>query len=559
MLKLKDFYKKFLNISQPYSYQEEVWSKFTQGRFPILIRAPTGSGKTEAVLAPFLAQFLNNKFSLAPRLIYVLPMRVLVNSVAERIKRYAQKISPHISVNIQHGDVPNAPFFIADIVVTTLDQFLYGFARVSQQVGHHLDMPAGAIASSIVVFDEAHMYRDEFTFSIMRALMEILHKSAIPFVVMTATMPESLEKSLFENIGLNDASKITGEKVINSELKITIYDQPLYSASRVSIDDRLLEKIKKRKTLIVLNQVQRAQKVYEEIKNRLKLNEDQIVLLHSRFTREDRQQHEQKALSLIPGKDRTQPSSLKGAGVVVSTQVLEAGIDFSAELLLTELAPADCLIQRAGRCARYEGEKGEMIIFPVDDDNGHPPYDKEHLEKTTEWLKQNRQFNIKDFNQVCDFVDILDYQANDYEARDTLIDLYECVLYADSTPANIQLRKGKPVTLVVIEGETQNEIEQEIKRDPDILKKNALEVDIKVACSLSLFQDKNRPIQWEIQWRYNPDNKTTEWKLNKLKELKDNKAPGNEDARIAPFRTYILTQNYYNKEKGIEKDVCAIV
>jgi len=46
------------------------------------------------------------------------------------------------------------------------------------------------------------------------------------------------------------------------------------------------------------------------------------------------------------------------------------------------------------------------------------------------------------FNQVCSFVnETLDYQANDYEARDTLIDLYECVLYADSEPRNIQLRK----------------------------------------------------------------------------------------------------------------------
>ena len=58
-----------------------------------------------------------------------------------------------------------------------------------------------------LVFDEAHMYRDSFTFSIMRALMEILHKSHIPFMVMTATIPESLEKSLFENINLSDEQK----------------------------------------------------------------------------------------------------------------------------------------------------------------------------------------------------------------------------------------------------------------------------------------------------------------------------------------------------------------
>lgn len=124
------------------------------------------------MLAPFLSQFIDNDFHIAPRLIYVLPMRVLVNSIAKRIENYAKKFSPSIKVDIHHGDVPNAPFFVADIVVITLDQFLYGFARASGQVGRHFDIPAGSIASSLVVFEEAHMYRDGFTFSIMRALLE---------------------------------------------------------------------------------------------------------------------------------------------------------------------------------------------------------------------------------------------------------------------------------------------------------------------------------------------------------------------------------------------------
>lgn len=194
MKQVEQFYKQYFNIDLPYEYQIRVWQQVNNLNFPLLLKSPTGSGKTEAVLAPFLSQFVDNDFYIAPRMIYVLPMRVLVNSVAERIRKYVKKISPHISVEIQHGDLPDAPFFISDIVVTTLDQFFYGFARSSKQVGHHLDIPAGAIASSIVIFDEAHMYRDSFTFSIMRALMEILYKSHVPFVLMTATMPESLEK-----------------------------------------------------------------------------------------------------------------------------------------------------------------------------------------------------------------------------------------------------------------------------------------------------------------------------------------------------------------------------
>ncbi len=183
-----------------------------------------------------------------------------------------------------------------------------------------------------------------------------------------------------------------------------------------------MKKIKNKKTLIILNQVKRGQDVYDWIKTQLNLSENQIVLLHSRFTRSDREAHEKKALSLIPHKEDGRVLIPEGTGIVVSTQVLEAGIDFSAELLLTELAPADSLIQRAGRCARYEGESGEIIIFPVEENGGHLPYEKGHLEKTLEWLQNNKQFNIKNFSEVCSFVNAtLDYQANDYEARDTLI------------------------------------------------------------------------------------------------------------------------------------------
>lgn len=143
-----------------------------------------------------------------------------------------------------------------------------------------------------------------------------------------------------------------------------------------------------------------------------------------------------------------------------------------------------------------------MIIFPVEEENkGYLPYEKKHLEKTLKWLENHRQFNIKNFDEVCSFVDeTLDYQASDYEAKDTLIDLYEYILYADSEPTNIQLRKGKPVTLVVLdlpEGRSEKvkkKIEENIlQAKTPILKENSISVDTGVAWSL--FKDENRPIQ----------------------------------------------------------------
>ncbi|MCX7732450.1 MAG: CRISPR-associated helicase Cas3' [candidate division WOR-3 bacterium] len=541
---ISDFYKKYLKIADAYPHQRKLWELIRNNKFPLLVRAPTGSGKTEGVIAPFLAQFIENRFNIAPRLIYVLPTRVLVNSIAQRLRAYIKELGLSISVKVQHGDISNAPFFIADVVVTTLDQFLYGFARSSRQVGHHLDIPAGSIASSLVVFDEAHMYRDEFTFSIMRALLEILYTSNVPFVVMTATMPVSLERSLFQHIGLKEDKKIDlSKKEIRStggNLKITLKDEPLYSKNSLNIPDDILERIKTQKTLIVVNQVKRAQEIYEELKSTLGYRNEQIALLHSRFTKEDREQREMQALSLIPHKENGEVKMQAGSGVVVSTQVLEAGVDFSAQLLLTELAPADSLVQRAGRCARYNGEDGEMIIFPVEDE-GHLPYEKKHLDEAKKWLRCNPDFDLRNFGQVCSFVnETLDYQADDYEASDTLIDLYECVLYADTEPANIQLRESKPVNLVVLDIPSGRRREERLR---EML--NSIEITAKtITVDIKIFSALNNNV--EGIWEY-------DYQKQALVPMQGGRA------QAVPFRTYIIDSRYYDRDIGIKPDNASFI
>jgi len=88
----------------------------------------------------------------------------------------------------------------ADIAVTTLDHFIYAYARSSGQVYGHIDLPAGCMAHSLVVFDEAHLYQSRRTFSVMRAMPAILAAARVPFMVMTATMPRRLQESFGERI-----------------------------------------------------------------------------------------------------------------------------------------------------------------------------------------------------------------------------------------------------------------------------------------------------------------------------------------------------------------------
>lgn len=53
-LNVRDFYKKYFQIDEPYEFQERIWDLILQGKNPLLVRAPTGSGKTEAVIAPLI-------------------------------------------------------------------------------------------------------------------------------------------------------------------------------------------------------------------------------------------------------------------------------------------------------------------------------------------------------------------------------------------------------------------------------------------------------------------------------------------------------------------------
>ncbi len=283
------------------------------------------------------------------------------------------------------------------------------------------------------------------------------------------------------------------------------------------------------------NQVERAQEVYKKIKRKLGLDEDtpsdEVVLLHSRFTRKDRERHEDTAMKIMKCRE-------ENPRIVISTQVLEAGMDFSAELLLTEIAPADAIVQRAGRCARRKGEQGEIIIFRTEDEKGHLPYEKAHVEKTLEWLEKNRNFNIKDFKEVYSFVDnTLDYKVNDYEASDTLIDLYECMLYADTRPSNIQLRQAKPAYLVVAnlangEGRrTEDRIQDAIRKIN--VHENSINIDIGLAWKLL----KDNKIKSELDFNTSEG----KWKLRKIND-------------VLPFKYYVLDSVDYNKELGVRID-----
>jgi hypothetical protein len=127
-------------------------------------------------------------------------------------------------------------------------------------------------------------------------------------------------------------------------------------------------------TLVVLNRVDTAVAVWESLRQDKRLGATDIRLVHSRFRPAERATWGREFLNrdaCVPGTDR----------IVVATQVIEAGLDFSAAVLVSELAPWASLVQRFGRCARWGGEAAVIVLdLAPKDDKAAAPYSKVELD-----------------------------------------------------------------------------------------------------------------------------------------------------------------------------------
>jgi CRISPR-associated endonuclease/helicase Cas3 len=374
---------------EPYEYQLSVAHLLFAGR-NVVLRAPTGAGKTWALLAPFFADQW-----LAPpsRLIYALPLRTLANGIYEEARRTAGKLGkplePRIEngretvspfVTLQTGEQPDDPFFDRGrIIVTTYDQLLSGLLCGPFSLTERLhNVNAAAIAGALVAFDEFHLMPPSKAFITAVAAMR-LFRGLCQSVWMTATATAPLEQLL--HCVLNTVAVPAGEAeqsaMLSSLPSVACVNRALFVESHPLTAEGIIAKHSSR-SIAIVNTVGRAQALFRELRDKL-LDSPQIklLMLHSRFFKTDRAKLESKLRELFR-------KNAGGSSILVATQVVEAGIDISCEHLHTELCPMNSLAQRAGRCARYEGESGTVHLYPLPDSpNSWLPYgDLDHPDET---------------------------------------------------------------------------------------------------------------------------------------------------------------------------------
>lgn len=358
-----------------YPYQERVKALIRAGT-SLVLQAPTGAGKTRAALAPFIEGFFDLPPESFPRkCIYVVPMRVLANQFEHDYHEYAASYERihrrRMNVTIQTGERSDDRRFEGDLIFCTIDQFLSSYLTFPYSLPRRWgNLNAGALTGSYIVCDEFHLLDPDSTLpSALYALKQLRHVA--PVLIMTATFSREMLDALARQLNA-ETLVLTPEETRAIELRggITTPRQRTWHTAETEINAEAVLGAHQTRSLALCNTVQRAQTLYRELRERI---EDQglqieVLLLHSRFLPADRQRIERELRDNF-GKD----ADKSGSRIAVATQAIEVGVDITSEILHTELAPSSALIQRAGRCARFPGERGEVWVYPVEN---YAPYGK---------------------------------------------------------------------------------------------------------------------------------------------------------------------------------------
>lgn len=355
-----------------YPYQERVRQHILDGR-SVIIQAPTGTGKTRAAMAPFVEAFYDLPPDAFPRkCIYSVPMRVLANQFYAEYRELSKKYErlyarKPLNTTVQTGQQSIDPRFLGDLIFATIDQSLSSALAVPYSLSPGMgNLNAGAFYSSYLVFDEFHLFPQAGEDGAQGALTTTLAllnnlKGIVPFVLMTATFSSTV---LQELAAMLDAEVV---QVSPEEYRAIASGNGQTPRSRcymihdVELSAQMILDTHCTRSVAICNQVQRAQELYEAVKAQVG-GDTEVMLLHSRFTPEDRRIKEEW-LRREFGKDLDKRKA--SSAILIATQVIEVGLDITCENLHTEIAPANAVFQRAGRCARYPGEQGVVHVYNV--------------------------------------------------------------------------------------------------------------------------------------------------------------------------------------------------
>lgn len=316
----------------------------------LLVVAQTGMGKTEAGL-----QWIGNHKGF-----FVIPLRTANNAIYNRIsKEILNEENVEEKLSLLHSE--SLSYYInnvkdnedkVDVIdyekrgknlsmplsVSTADQLI---SFVFKGKGYELKL--ATLSYSKIVIDEIQMYDPKLLADLIMALSMITNAGG-KINIMTATLAPFLKDIIKKYIHIDDEGVF-----VNEQLRHNIKTIKKQLTSNDIIDFYHNKKEKEScKLLVICNTVKKAQEIYNDLKNN---NIENVHILHSRFTKKDRQVLESQIKEF--GKTYDDNKNIdKNNGIWITTQVVEASLDIDFDYLFTELQDLTSLIQRLGRCNR---------------------------------------------------------------------------------------------------------------------------------------------------------------------------------------------------------------
>ena len=375
-----------------------------------IVDLPTGYGKTAIFYTLTLSALLYGE---AYGGVYAAPLRSLGDDVYGKWMELMGKLGIREEIvntvsGLQHMGQPGSVFLNKPVVFTTFDTLFLHIHKIppvelskiarGKSLGHS-EVSRARLSDSIVFLDEPHLsVNDEAMLSSMLTTIAYLARAGSTIVLATATMPRILLETIIHAYSVYGARnnknycRIIGAG-INVEaareceiIHVDIEDRESLGTGRVSYGfitsskiPEIIEENQDRRIAIITNTRRRAKKLYHILRRR----GYELFLLHSLILHRERSRTEEML------KKR---SKQRKPLILVATQVVEAGFDVSFDIMITDPCPADSLIQRAGRVARWEGdEEGELLIVK---DVGVEPYDEKIVDYTVRLLEKDR-FSLK--------------------------------------------------------------------------------------------------------------------------------------------------------------------
>lgn len=349
--------------------QEEVFSHASEDAELYVMQMPTGSGKT---LCSIQFALMRAKKTGKNRIIYVIPYNSIIDQTVEvftklfgddaEILRHQSTFSPEENENLDETEIRRIQLatenWDAQIIITTAVQFfqsLYSNKRSQLRKMHNM-------ADSILIFDEVHLLPISFLQPCLEGISFLCHYLGSEAIFLTATMP-NFPELLKTYVGLD----LHICPLISNTEHFSAFEKCQYELQEhISTENLLQQAEQSPASLIIVNQRKTSRELYAACNTKKKYHLSTYMTPLDRMRTIAEIKTELAKQSELYPKPEEIPEEKHI--IVISTSLIEAGVDLDFMTVFRELTGLDSVLQAGGRCNR-EGKRkyGQVVVFSLEE------------------------------------------------------------------------------------------------------------------------------------------------------------------------------------------------